>query len=153
MRKDFVLDLIGDGDDRANLEQYVALNSLGQCIIFHGFRQRNELPLFLAKSSCFLFQTDFDIWGLVLNEAMAAGVPCIASVNAAASFDLIIENETGFILNFENTELVLKKINFLLDNPDEVKRMGENAARFINKNASLSKSAEGFVSSLLNGRM
>ncbi len=150
VRNDFVIDIIGDGEDRVNLENFVNKNSLNPYVVFHGFRQKNELPLFLAKSCCFLFQTDFDVWGLVLNEAMAAGLPCIASPNASASSDLVKENETGFIVNYDQTEKAIEKISFLLDNPIEAKHMGNNAAAFIIENASLKKSAEGFVNAILN---
>jgi len=65
-RKDFVLDIIGDGDDKPNLEKFVQMNSLSEIVHFHGFKQKSELPAYLAGSAGFLFQTDFDIWGLVL---------------------------------------------------------------------------------------
>src|SRR3989344_6447712 len=69
-RSDFVLDIVGDGNDMGRLKQYVQENDLVERVRFHGFRQKQELPAFFANSACFLFQTDFDIWGLVLVEAM-----------------------------------------------------------------------------------
>ncbi len=149
-RSNFVLDLIGDGDDKSNLEQYVQSNELNTYVRFHGFVQKEKLPEFLSKSSVFLFQTDFDIWGLVLNEAMAAGIPCISSPNAGASFDLVKEGETGFIIEFSEKEKVLERINVMLDHPENTKKLGENASHFIRQNASIKKSAEGFVYAILN---
>lgn len=147
-RDDFVLDIVGDGEDRLNLENFVAANKLQNLVVFHGFRQRNQLPLFLARSNCFLFQTDFDVWGLVLNEAMAAGLPCLSSDQAAASFDLIKDGETGFLVNFQNTEYVTDKINFLLNNPAYGKLVGKRASDFILQHASLEKSAHGFIEAI-----
>ncbi|HNQ61382.1 MAG TPA: glycosyltransferase family 4 protein [Bacteroidia bacterium] len=144
-RKDFVLDIIGDGDDKPNLEKFVQMNSLSEIVHFHGFKQKSELPAYLAGSAGFLFQTDFDIWGLVLNEAMAAGLACISSTQAGATVDLIKDGETGFIVDYKNKDLVKSKINWILDNPDQARLMGEKARNFIEQEASLHVSASGFV--------
>jgi glycosyltransferase involved in cell wall biosynthesis len=110
---------------------------LTDCIRFHGFRQKDELPAFFAQSTCFLFQTDFDIWGLVLNEAMSAGLPCISSTNAGATSDLVIDGENGFVADFSKHEEVIEKIEMLLNNPDKARKMGEEAARFIRSRQAL----------------
>lgn len=149
IRNDFVLDIIGDGEDKVNLENFVLKNNLSHCVIFHGFKQKTELPSLFAKSSCFLFQTGFDVWGLVLNEAMAAGLPCLASDQAAASYDLIKDGQTGFMVNFDHTQNVIDKINFLLQNPEQANHIGKQAAEFILQNASLEKSAIGFVDAII----
>jgi glycosyltransferase involved in cell wall biosynthesis len=150
IRKDFVLDLIGNGEQNGELEKFVREHGLSEQVIFHGFRQKNELPLFLAKSNCFLFQTSFDIWGLVLNEAMAAGICCLASKNAGSSYDLIEENENGYIIDFEDQEFIVEKLNHLLNHPEETNKIGKNASDFITKRATISVSAEGFLKAILN---
>jgi len=149
LRSDIMLDIVGDGEERNELEKYVIDNNLNRFVAFYGFRQSYEIPKFLAQSKCFLFQTDFDIWGLVLVEAMAAGIPCIASVHAGASQDLINDGVTGFTLDYSETERVAKKVNWILDNPELAKQIGQNANRFILENVSLQKSAEGFVRAII----
>jgi glycosyltransferase involved in cell wall biosynthesis len=149
VRTDFVLDIIGDGTDKPILEKFVQMNGLAEFVRFHGFRQKAELPAFMAKSSGFLFQTDFDIWGLVLNEAMAAGLPCITSLHAGASVDLIRDGENGFIVDYSDKKKVIEKINLILDHPEESKRMGQKAKEFIVKEASIQVSASGFVKAIL----
>jgi glycosyltransferase involved in cell wall biosynthesis len=147
-RDDFILDIIGDGSDRKGLEKMALEKNLTPHIRFLGFKQKEELPRYLARSSCFLFQTDYDIWGLVLNEAMAAGVPCIASVHAGASVDLIQEEKTGFISDFADVTRVVKQIDWILSHPEKAEKMGMQASEFIQKQASLLKSARGFLSVL-----
>ncbi|NIM17568.1 MAG: glycosyltransferase [Candidatus Aminicenantes bacterium] len=144
-RNDFILDLIGDGSDKKKLERFVADNGISSFVKFHGFRQTDELPFFLARSRCFLFQTDFDIWGLVLNEAMAAGIPCISSIHAGATHDLIIEGETGFAMDFADTGKVAECLNWILEYPDKARQIGDNAGKFIREHASLEKCVEGFI--------
>jgi glycosyltransferase involved in cell wall biosynthesis len=148
MRKDFVLDILGDGYEKPMLEKRVQEKNLVDVIRFHGFIQRNGLPEYFAQSTCFLFQTDFDVWGLVLNEAMAAGLPVLSSLNAAATYDLIVDGETGFAVDFNNGRDVLEKLNALLDNPERVLQIGKNAQRLMEMRASIRISAEGFVHSV-----
>ncbi len=147
-RRDFVLEVIGDGEDRPNLEAYVARHQLEDVVTFHGYRQKEELPAYLSRSCGFLFQTDFDIWGLVLNEAMAAGLPCLASVHAGATHDLIEDGRNGFAVDFADTEDVVARMNWILDHPAEAAGMGQNARGYLATHAGLAQSAAGFVAAV-----
>lgn len=148
-RQDFILDIVGDGEDKSRLEKFVIENKIEPFVIFHGFQQPGKIPGYFSSSLCFLFQTDFDVWGLVLNEAMAAGLPCIVSPNAGAAVDLVKEGETGFVVNFEDTEKLIEKISLLLDNPARAVQMGNAASHYIYETASIAKSAGGFVQAIL----
>ncbi|CAN5477433.1 hypothetical protein BH11BAC1_BH11BAC1_11870 [soil metagenome] len=147
-RNDFVLDILGDGSDRALLEKLVEEKRLQDVIKLHGFIQKQDLPKYFAQSSCFLFQTDFDVWGLVLNEAMAAGIPVLSSINAGATFDLIVDGETGFAVDYNKGEMVLGKINLLLDNDVLAEKIGLNARKFVEEKAAIHLSAKSFIDCL-----
>lgn len=147
-RSDFVLDIVGDGEESVRLEKYVVDNQLTNLVKFHGFKQKSDIPHFLAQSDCFLFQTDFDTWGLVLVEAMAAGLPCISSIHAGATHDLIKDRENGFAVDFSETEKVAERINWIFENPEISREIGENACRFIAESVSIKKSAAGFVKAI-----
>lgn len=149
-RNDFVLDIIGDGDNKEALQQQVQELKLENFVHFPGFKQKSELPVYFAKTNVFLFQTGFDIWGLVLNEAMAAGLPCIVSPNAGAVDDLVVEGETGFVMDYNDEKSIVEKINYLLDNPVQAKKIGANAAAFIQSKAGVKQSAEGFIKAILS---
>lgn len=147
-RSDVVLDVVGDGEERAALEDRAHRSGLADCVTFHGFRQKEALPAFLARSRCFLFQTGFDVWGLVLNEAMAAGVPCLASIHAGATRDLIQEGVNGFAVDFSDAAAVAEKIDWLLDHPSDADAIGRRASRFVAERAGLARSARGFVDAI-----
>lgn len=148
VRNDFLLDIVGDGHERLRLEKYMEENNLQDFVIFHGFKQKYEIPPFMANTDIFLFQTDFDIWGLVLNEAMAAGLLCIASIHAGATRDLIRNGKTGFAMDFSNTGKVVEKIIWIFNNPELKRKICLRAKRFILKEASLEKSVEGFIKAI-----
>ena len=79
---------------------------------------------------------------------MAAGVPCISSVYAGASHDLIKEGETGFMMDFYDTPAITEKVNYLLNHPDKAQEIGENARNFIANYANPAVSASGFVEAI-----
>ncbi|KAA3657257.1 MAG: glycosyltransferase family 1 protein [Calditrichaeota bacterium] len=153
-RDDFVVDIVGDGPERKKLEKLVHQRQLQDTLIFHGYKQREALPEFYARAAMFLFPTEFDIWGLVLVESMAAGLPCLVSKNAGACEDLIIEGKTGFLADFSDYQNTIEKINRLLDDPVGSNTIGGHAANFIRENASIEQSVAGFqscISSIFQG--
>lgn len=148
VRKDFAVDIVGDGEERASLEAWAAGHGLGGVVTFHGYRQKQELPAFLAQSTALLFQTDFDIWGLVLTEGMAAGLVPLASVKAGATADLVNEGVTGFAVDYANVAAVTGRMAWILDHPEQAATVAEAASRFICDHASLSVSAAGMLAAI-----
>ena len=142
------LDIVGDGPERARLEALARKLDLSQSVQFLGFRQKSEVAAYYAKANCFLFPTAFDIWGLVLVEAMAAGVPCISSLNAGATSDLIQEGKTGFSIDFTQTEAVAERLRWILDHPDEARKIGKTGQDFVETKVNLTVSARGMVEAI-----
>lgn len=72
-------------------------------VYFPGFRQIEELPRFYAAAAAFIHPAFEEPWGLVINEAMAAGLPVLSGSNVGAAEELIEEGETGW--TFDATDL------------------------------------------------
>lgn len=147
-RRDFVLDIIGSGNEQASLEETVEAKKIDDLVHFHGFKQKNELPAYLRASDLFIFQTNFDIWGLVLNEAMAAGICCLSSKNAGATADLIEDGVSGYIVDVENTEATAMLVNQLLDDTTQRQATGIRASERIIRNFNLDVTVSGFLQCL-----
>ena len=144
-RQDFVFDLIGDGADKLFFEEYVKNHHLEPVVNFAGFVQKSDLPQWLAKSSCFVFPSNYDIWGLVVNEAMSAALPCISSIHSGVTVDLIEDGVNGFALDFSDPNKVAEKMNWMLDHRQEALEMGQNARKTIAEKASIHISARAMV--------
>lgn len=144
-RNDFILKLVGDGPEGEQLKTLAEKLNIINFISFEGFKQKKDIPKYLTEADCFLFPTGFDIWGLVLVEVMAAGLPCISSIYAGATHDLIKDGINGFAMDFSGTEKVAEKINWILNNPELSEKIGREASLFIAENVSLEKSASGFT--------
>lgn len=144
-RSDFVLELVGSGADEAYFQDYVRQHDLTDQVIFSGYVQKPQLPAHLAGADCFVFPSNYDIWGLVVNEAMACGLPCISSVQSGVTSDLIRDGENGFAVDFTNSHLVAEKMNWMIEHPDLAAEMGKKGKGILEELASLEVSARGVI--------
>ena len=76
----------------------------GGAVVLAGFRQIQELPEFYARAGAFIHPALEEPWGLVINEAMAAGLPVLSSYNVGAAEELVIDGDTGFLFDPENID-------------------------------------------------
>lgn len=83
--------MLGDGPLRDSLQRLA-----GRGVVFAGFRQIDEIPGYYAHAGVFVHPALVDQWALVINEAMASGLPVIASIGAGATHDLVRDEENGF---------------------------------------------------------
>jgi len=68
-----------------------------------GFRQASELPVFYGLADCFIFPSSrFEPWGLVVNEAMASGLPILASSMTGCAEDLVHDDANGYVFDPED---------------------------------------------------
>ena len=77
-RSDFTLDVLGDGSSRSRLER-IARERLPGVVTFHGARRRTEVAAFMARSDVFVLPSVVETFGVALIEALAAGLPIIAT--------------------------------------------------------------------------
>lgn len=70
---------------------------------FHGFAKQKELPALYRSAQVFLFPTHADVWGVVANEACAAGLPVIVSPYAGVAGELVIDGENGYVCELDAT--------------------------------------------------
>jgi glycosyltransferase involved in cell wall biosynthesis len=76
----------------------------GGCVVFTGFRQVEELPFFYAGAGAFIHPALSEPWGLVINEAMASGLPVLSSRNVGAAEELVQEGVNGFSFDPDDVE-------------------------------------------------
>jgi glycosyltransferase involved in cell wall biosynthesis len=98
VRQEMGLVFVGDGAARSALEQRAAAINHG-LIQFAGFVQRESLPAYYALADALVFPTHTDTWGLVVNEAMACGLPVISSNAAGCVADLVESGWNGRVVS------------------------------------------------------
>jgi glycosyltransferase involved in cell wall biosynthesis len=73
-----------------------------------------------------------DIWGLVVNEAMACGLPIITTDRCIAGLELISDGTNGYIVPVEDKKELAKKINAVLSDENKRRAMGIRSLDTIN---------------------
>ena len=97
-------------------------------VTFTGFLNQTEIPAAYAAADCLVLPSDHrETWGLVVNEAMACGLPAIVSDQVGCGPDLIEPGQTGAIFPSGNWEALAQTLVDLAADPDALRRQGENA--------------------------
>ena len=84
-------------------------------VLFPGFARQEELPQRYAQARVMLFPTQWDPWGVVANEACAAGLPVLVTPAAGSAGELIRNGENGFVLPLDLDRWVEAAVRLLTD--------------------------------------
>ena len=114
---DWKLQIIGDGSERKNLEQFVEKNQLQERIIFYGTKTSEEILELLRSSKIFGFTSLKEALPTVLAEAMFCGNALI-SYNCNYGPSDIINEKNGFLIHISDRESFKEKLEFLINNED-----------------------------------
>lgn len=123
----FHLDIIGDGPLRNILEKHIQDKGLTSYIKIHGFQNHAYIEEIFHHSSLYLMTSYTESFGLVLLEAMNAGLPCLAFSSAEGACELIQNGSNGYLILQRNVDEMAIQIIELLDRKDELQRLGKNA--------------------------
>ncbi|MCX7626282.1 MAG: glycosyltransferase family 4 protein [Candidatus Sumerlaeaceae bacterium] len=115
----------GEGSERDRLEKAIESYGLKKYFVLGGFV--NNLPECLASCDCFVQPSRYESFGLAAAEAMACGLPVIAS-NVGGLPELIDDGRTGFLVSPEQPHAIASHIRFLAENADLRQEMGKLAA-------------------------
>jgi glycosyltransferase involved in cell wall biosynthesis len=123
---------IGEGEAKTALEARAA--SLGwSSIKFLGFRNQTELPAFFDLCDVFVIPSNFEPWGLIVNEVMNAGRPIIASDRVGACPDLVKHGVNGYVYRAEDVGDLHHALVGVLEDHDLRQNMGRASLNLINQ--------------------
>lgn len=122
--KEISLILVGDGKEEAILKKMCYEKSIKN-VIFTGFVQKRNLPIYYAASDVFVFPTLGDPYGLVVDEAMASKLPIISSSSVGEITDRVENGVNGYIVSSGNIQGMKEKMLILAKDEKLIKKMGE----------------------------
>jgi len=132
--------ILGDGPDRKILEDLEKELNVSDRIIFKGAYKNDDLPQYLASADVFARPSLSEGQGIAFLEAMAAGVPVIATpVGGIVDFLLDASagsgQATGWFCEVKNPQSIAEKIEYILDdnNKNKVREVIENAKKMVEK--------------------
>ncbi|MBF0236255.1 MAG: glycosyltransferase [SAR324 cluster bacterium] len=133
---DFRVLIIGEGNQRAELEQLIRDKGLEQTVILLG--NRDDVPSILKSLDIFVLTSRYEGLPNVVMEAMCAGLPVVAT-NAGGTGELVVHGKTGFLVSVDDLQMFVAFVRKLLRNDVLAKEMGESGMKHMQQNFSTAK--------------
>lgn len=134
----FNFHIVGEGEEKKSIEDYIYKNSLNEAVTFTGFTE--DLSKFYKESFCYLSTSKWEGLPLSVLEAMSFGLPVIAT-NVNGNKDLVKNNFNGFLYEINNPNEAAENILKLAGDEQLWKELSAQAKNFIENNYSVDKMA------------
>jgi glycosyltransferase involved in cell wall biosynthesis len=124
--------VMGDGSGRAALENSVSAAGLRDRVRLPGFKSYDALPLFYGLAEAFVHVSITEQWGLVINEAAAAGLPLIVSHRCGAAPELVNHGANGYFVDPLDVEDIARRLaSVMLASEGVLREMGTESRRIV----------------------
>lgn len=125
--------IVGDGEERLELEARASQAAAVEGIRFCGFRNQSELPRFFDLATVFVLPSRHEPWGLIVNEVMNAGRAIVLSDDVGCQVDLLTDGVEGRVFPVGNVQALVDALRDVLGVPGRASRMGKCARERIAK--------------------
>lgn len=125
--------LLGDGPERGTVKDVIARHDLDDAVHLPGFKQYDQLPLYYGLAGAFIHASTREQWGLVVNEAMAAGLPVVVSERCGCATDLVEEGENGYTIEPYDPSDLADRMLQLAHGSQDLARMGRKSRERIDQ--------------------
>ncbi|MFH1421422.1 MAG: glycosyltransferase, partial [Planctomycetota bacterium] len=142
--KDAALVFLGYGPMENLIRKESAACNISDSVYIIPFQKYEDLPRYYTFADMLVIPSDYEPWGLVINEAMACGLPVVAADAVGAAADLVHEGVNGNVVPTGNIQALAGSILKLLSDKDLLQKMG-NASRDIIKKWNFKNSADSFA--------
>jgi len=127
----FDLLIAGDGEERAEIERAIQECRVSNHVQLIGAKGYTELPSYYANAGAFIHASTTEQWGLVVNEAMASGLPVLVSNRCGCAVDLVKEGENGWTFDPANEEQMAELMLRIASDETRRKEMGLRSREII----------------------
>lgn len=128
---DWVLEIYGKSDEKFELRELAKNLNLTENIVFHEPVQNINDKY--SEASFYLMTSRFEGFGMVLIEAMAAGLPCVAYDCPCGPRNIIDNEKNGFLIQNNNEKDYINAVKTLIEDKELRIRMGETAKSVISE--------------------
>jgi glycosyltransferase involved in cell wall biosynthesis len=134
------LNIVGDGP----LSKLLTTKSRcsNSAVRYFGKLNRTELTKLYREVDIFVLPSRYDLWGVVINEAMNSGLPIVTTNNVGAAGDLVVDGKNGYVVDSNDAVSLSNALTSLSNNEDLRLEMGKSSRRIIS-NWGLSRAAAG----------
>lgn len=121
-RPDVYLLLVGSGPDESALRDLVTSLGLAERVRLIG--ERGDLPVVLSATDIVALPSTFEGFGIVLAEAMFAGLPTL-STDRGGAVEVVVDGMTGFLVPFGDVAALARRLDQLVSDPELRRQMGD----------------------------
>jgi glycosyltransferase involved in cell wall biosynthesis len=122
-----ILVFAGEGSLRTELEAEAAAFGIRSRVRFLGFVNQSQLPAVYKSADIMVLPSEYEPFGLVVNEAMCSGCPVITSDRVGAAYDLVVHGRTGFVYPCGDIAALTRVLMDVVDNPAQLDSLREAA--------------------------
>ncbi|EDY82839.1 glycosyl transferase, group 1 family protein [Verrucomicrobiia bacterium DG1235] len=122
--------ILGDGRLRPELEGQIERDEIGG-VTFAGLRPLDEVSAYYAFAGALVHPAIVDQWALVVNEAMATGLPVIVSTGSGCYQDLVHPGKNGFHFDPSDVEGLTAALSQMASDETDRIKMGEESRRIV----------------------
>jgi len=124
---------MGDGPLRNELEGYICLHQVKNVVI-SGFINQSEIGTIYSMADLFVMCSGIgETWGLSVNEAMNFGLPVIVSSTCGSSFDIVENNENGYVFEEGDIAALTDSIRLIVNDELRREKMGRKSIEKISQ--------------------
>ena len=100
-------------------------------IHFIDFQLKKELWTYFQAADVFALPTREDIWGLVVNEAMANALPVVTTERCIAGLEMVKQGQNGYIVPIDDSDALAERINAIIQNDEHQAAMAQKSLEII----------------------
>jgi glycosyltransferase involved in cell wall biosynthesis len=123
--------IVGDGPLRLELMAFAATLDVANLVRFMGTQRYSQLPGIYGLARAFVHASTTEQWGLVVNEAMAAGLPVFVSRRCGCVAELVKEGVNGLVFDPTKSEAIAETMTWAHKNVEALKQMGAQSKNLI----------------------
>jgi glycosyltransferase involved in cell wall biosynthesis len=146
---DVCLIIRGDGPLKTKIQNIIRNEKIEDILLLDHLEERELIELYTI-SDIFILPSKNEVWGLVINEAMACGIPIITTKNVTSSYDLVESGINGYVLKNNSSEELYKAIKKLLDKPDNIIKFGKMSKNIIFNKYHFDNSVKGIYEAIIS---
>lgn len=124
---EWTLHIVGDGDERVEIEAKIEKNNLQSRVVLHGYQSKDYINNLISKSSIYVMTSYTESFGIVLIEAQSFGVPCVAFDSARGALEIIKNQENGYLVSNRDFKEMSTQIKRLIEDFNLRQQLGEKA--------------------------
>jgi glycosyltransferase involved in cell wall biosynthesis len=129
---DYTILVVGDGEEKPQLEAYCQKNNLTQKVYWAGQVEYDRLGAYFQAADIFIFPTLEDVWAVVVLEAMMAGKAILCSQFAGA-VEMIQPGENGYVINPNDVKDLSEKMQKFIEDRELATIMGQKSQAIMNQ--------------------